>query len=163
MLFRSDLSIDGFKVSGSAFYMKGMRRIHHGTMLVNADLKRLSESLKATDETFKKRFLKSKSIASTPSKVVNLKSLRPNITVADVTNAIVDAYYKTCEYQVEFMEMDEVIKAHAPIVEQHKMRHASWQWVFGETPNFTYQAASGQIYDVSNGKVTPEGDINLII
>ncbi len=159
---RKDLSIDGYKISGSAFYMKGMRRIHHGTLLIDADLERLSNSLKASDENFKKRFLKTKSIASVPSQVMNLKTLIPELTVADVINAIVDVFYKSSDYQVDVMAMDEVIKAHEPIVEKHKARHASWQWVFGETPNFTFQSATGQIYEVSNGKVTPEGDINLI-
>jgi lipoate-protein ligase A len=42
---RSDIVVDGFKVSGNAAYIKGDVHLLHGTILVNSDLKNLYNAL----------------------------------------------------------------------------------------------------------------------
>jgi lipoate-protein ligase A len=42
---RHDITIDNKKVSGSAFKIVSNRSYHHGTMLIDADLSRLSKYL----------------------------------------------------------------------------------------------------------------------
>lgn len=152
---RKDLSIGGKKVSGSAFYLKGMRRLHHGTLLVDVDLDSLWKSLKVNDESFKSRFTGSKSIPSVPSPVVNLRQLNPEIQVPDVVNAIVDTYYAENAYKVECLTMREVFKAHELAISNLMKKHASWEWVFGETPNFTYKGDDDTLYEFVNGTVKP--------
>ncbi|HSN66959.1 MAG TPA: lipoate--protein ligase [Fusibacter sp.] len=152
---RKDLSIGGKKVSGSAFYLKGMRRMHHGTLLVDADLDTLWNSLKVNDESFKSRFIGSKSIPSVPSPVVNLRQLNPDINVPDVVNAIVDTYYAENAYNVEHLTMHEVFEAHELAITNLMKKHASWEWVFGETPNFTYKGEDDTLYEFVNGTVKP--------
>lgn len=159
---RKDLTVNGYKVSGSAFFMKGMRRLHHGTLLIDADLEVLWKSLKVKDESFKERFTQGRAIESVPSPVINLKDLAPEITVSDVTNAIVDVFYTQSHYDVDFLSVSDVIKAHEPTIQSLRDKHASWAWVFGETPNFNYTAEDGVVYEVSGGKVKPDGDINSI-
>lgn len=157
---RKDLAIGGKKVSGSAFYLKGMRRMHHGTLLVDADLETLWNSLKVNDESFKSRFMGSKSIPSVPSPVVNLKQLNPDINVPDVVNAIVDTYYAENAYNVEHLTMHDVFEAHELTITNLMKKHASWEWVFGETPNFTYKGDDDTLYEFVNGTVKPYGIIN---
>lgn len=157
---RKDMSIGGKKVSGSAFYLKGMRRLHHGTLLVDANLDSLWSSLKVNDDAFKSRFTGSRSIPSVPSQVINLKQLNPDIKVPDVVNAIVDTYYAANAYNVAHLTMHEVFEAHEPIITKLIGKHTSWEWVFGETPNFTYLDDDGRQYEFVNGTVKPYGNIN---
>jgi lipoate-protein ligase A len=159
---RKDLTVEGKKVSGSAFYMKGMRRLHHGTLLIDADLDVLWQSLKVKDEAYKNRFSQTRSIVSVPSPVVNLKALAHELRVSDVMNAIVDVFYMANSYEVDTLSVSEVLKAHQPTYQKIKEKHTSWDWVFGETPNFTYEDEMGNFYEISGGKVKPEGDINSI-
>lgn len=159
---RKDLTVDGYKVSGSAFFMKGMRRLHHGTLLVDADLDVLWQSLKVKDETFKRRFKEGRSIESVSSPVINLKDLVPNLMVSDVVNAIVDVFYEHCKYEVDVLSVQDVLTAHEPTAQRLIEKHASWAWIFGETPNFTYIAEEGHVYEIAGGKVMPNGDINSI-
>lgn len=157
---RKDLSVDGKKISGSAFYLKGMRRLHHGTLLIDVDLETLWNSLKVNDDVFKSRFIGSRSIPSVPSQVVNLKQLKPEIKVPDVMNAIVDSFYSANAYGVTNLTMHEVFEAHEPAITKLMNRHASWEWVFGETPNFTFKGEDDNLYEFVNGTVKSTGNIN---
>ncbi len=159
---RKDLTLKGKKISGSAFYLKGLRRLHHGTILVDVDLEKLWKSLKVKDESYKQRFSIGRTIPSVPSPVVNLAEVNPKLKVSDITNAIIDAYYKKNEYEVDLMSIEDVIKAHEPAYQTIKARHASWEWIFGETPSFSYRSEDGVEYQIVNGAVTPTGNINSI-
>lgn len=159
---RKDLTVDGYKVSGSAFFMRGMRRLHHGTLLIDANLDVLWHSLKVKDEAFKKRFKEGRSIESVPSPVINLKDLVPSLTVSDVTNAIVDVFYEHNQYEVDVQSVTDILTAHEPTFQQLMEKHSSWSWIFGETPNFTYALEDGTVFEFAGGKVTPSGDINSI-
>lgn len=159
---RKDLTLKDKKISGSAFFLKGLRRLHHGTLLVNTDLETLWKSLKVKDEGYKQRFSLGRTIPSVPSPVVNLSQYNPGLKVSDITNAIVDVYYKQNDYNVETLSIDDVINAHEPTFNTIRTRHASWQWIFGETPNFAYRGEDGTEYQIVNGAVTPTGNINSI-
>jgi len=152
---RKDMSVDGKKVSGSAFYLKGMRRMHHGTLLVDADLDTLWNSLKVNDDVFKSRFIESRSIPSIPSPVINLKQLNPDIKIPEVVNAIVDAYYSENAYNVTILTIQEIFEAQEPAISKLIEKHVSWEWIFGETPNFTYRNEDGALYQFVNGTVKP--------
>ena len=69
---RKDLLLDGLKVSGNAFYLKGNRRLHHGTLLVNTDENFIWKVLKKGAEN-----IESKGISSVTSKVTTLESANP--------------------------------------------------------------------------------------
>lgn len=159
---RKDLTLSGKKISGSAFYLKGLRRLHHGTILVDVDLEKLWKSLKVKDESYKQRFSIGRTIPSVSSPVVNLAQVNPKLKVSDITNAIIDAYYKKNEYEVDLLSIEDVIKAHEPAYQTIKARHASWEWIFGETPSFSYRSEDGVEYQIVNGAVTPTGNINSI-
>lgn len=159
---RKDLSIKGDKVSGSAFYMKGMRRLHHGTLLIDADLEILWKCLKVKDENYKQRFTETRSIESVGSPVSNLNHFVEDLKVKDVMNAIIDTFYEANTYEVDHLSIQDVTQANEQQFLKFKNRHMSWEWVFGETPDFTYRDAHGKVYEISRGALKPEGNINSI-
>ncbi len=159
---RKDMSIHGEKVSGSAFYLKGMRRLHHGTLLVDSDLEILWNCLKVKDESYKNRFTETRSIASVGSPVVNLSQFVNHLKVSDVINAIVDVFYANSAYEVQTISIHEVIRAHQSQFLKLKSRHNSWDWIFGETPDFNYCDEQGNVFEISGSTVKPYGNINSI-
>jgi lipoate-protein ligase A len=152
---RNDLVADGRKFSGNAFRHSRGNSLHHGTLLVNSDLARLSAYLAAPDAE-----IETKAIASVRSAVVNLSELAPELT----TNTLVDTL--TREFADRYSD-NEVIVADsgdgwstsdtaagathalapgwfpsAAAREAEKERLTSWEWLFGHTPTFrrTYRA-----------------------
>ncbi|WP_434309537.1 lipoate--protein ligase [Hominifimenecus sp. rT4P-3] len=69
---RNDVTIDGRKFSGNAFYQTGDHCYHHGTLLVNTDGEKMARYLNVSSSK-----LKSKGVASVRSRVVNLAELLP--------------------------------------------------------------------------------------
>ncbi|MCL2349649.1 MAG: lipoate--protein ligase, partial [Planctomycetaceae bacterium] len=64
---RNDVTINGLKISGNAQYKRKGRLLHHGTVLFNTDLERLSEVLNVSPQ--KKQ---SNAVASIRSRVTNV-------------------------------------------------------------------------------------------
>lgn len=155
---RKDLTFNTQKVSGSAFFMKGLRRLHHGTLLVHANLDVLSKSLKITDDHFQKRFIQTRSIVSVPSKVTNLSDHLPKLKTSDVVNAIVNQYYISQNYDIETESICDIISKHQLTIQQSMQKHRSWSWVFGETPNFTFINENGKAFDIEGGTVKPSSN-----
>lgn len=84
---KKDLFLDGLKFSGSAFSVNRQSGIHHGTLLIDADLKRLTSVLKKPDFTVLDR-----SIHSRPAKVCNLIDRMPGMTRMGLQQAIMDSH-----------------------------------------------------------------------
>lgn len=158
---RKELKLDGAKVSGSAFYMKGMRRLHHGTLLIDSDLESLWKCLKVKDEVFNARFLESRGVASVSSPVMNLSERVPGLKVNDFLNAVIDVYYQKIGYDVDIISVQEVISANQLMADRIYQRHQSWNWVFGETPPFKVAGTDGVIHEFANPSEMPKGLINI--
>lgn len=74
---RNDVSIDGRKVSGNAFYqLPGGRCIAHGTMLFDVDMERMSGAITPSQAK-----LASKGVASVRSRVTSVQSYLPDMTI----------------------------------------------------------------------------------
>lgn len=83
---RNDLTALGQKFSGNAFYKSGNRAYHHGTILMDADMTRLGRYLSPPAAK-----LKAKGVDSVRSRVVNLRSLAPELTCEALQQALVRA------------------------------------------------------------------------
>jgi len=158
---RKELKLGSAKVSGSAFYMKGMRRLHHGTLLIDSDLEVLWKCLKVKDEVFNARFLESRGVASVSSPVMNLSERVPGLKVSDFLNAVIDVYYQKIGYEVDIISVKEVISANQLMVDRIYQRHQSWDWVFGETPPFKVAGPGGEVFEYVNPSEMPKGSINI--
>lgn len=78
---RKDLWIPGdFKISGTASHLKGMREIHHGTLLFDSDLEQLQMAIQSD-----RKNPALKGVASVPSPVKNIRQYLKERGVADQT------------------------------------------------------------------------------
>ncbi len=84
---RNDVEVNGFKVSGNAYYRGEKNHLHHGTLLVSSNIEKLSEYLTPS----KKKLLK-KGVSSVRSRVKNLKEFGKDITVEKLIFALINAF-----------------------------------------------------------------------
>lgn len=73
---RNDIEVNGYKVSGSAFRFGKDVSLHHGTLLVNTDLNRLTKYL---TPSIKK--MQAKGVSSVRSRVENLSTFCDDLSV----------------------------------------------------------------------------------
>lgn len=84
---RNDILLDGRKFSGNAFYHSGDYRYHHGTLLINVNAEAMARYLSPPPAK-----LASKGVKSVRSRVVNLKSLVPDLTPDRLAVAMEEAF-----------------------------------------------------------------------
>ena len=92
---RSSLTVSGKKVSGTAYGYKRAGALHHGTLLVHADLNALRNALKPAFE-----HIETKAIDSVPAPVANLCDFRPGLRICEVHEALKSAFsavYGSCK------------------------------------------------------------------
>lgn len=122
---RNDITVDGRKISGNAFYYRDTTAYHHGTVLINCDMNKLVDFLQVSMEK-----IVSKGVESVRSRVVNLKEIKPEINVEEtkkaITKAFLDIYGGNGE---EILVEEETVK-------KYYERYASWEWRYGNTPKF---------------------------
>jgi lipoate-protein ligase A len=86
---RNDLTIDGKKFSGNAFYERGGKCFHHGTLLVDVNLKDMGKYLSVSKDK-----LESKGVKSVQSRVANLKEFNEEINIDKLKSILVTSYSK---------------------------------------------------------------------
>lgn len=128
---RNDMLAEGRKFSGNAFYKSGKQAYHHGTLLVNVDMEKLSRYLNPS-----KAKLQAKGVDSVRSRVVNLSELEPSITIPALKKAMVQGFEKVfglpC-HQLILSDTD------MNAIEKLRIRNASWEWNFGQKLPFSIQ------------------------
>lgn len=124
---RNDLLSDGRKFSGNAFCTRKNIRQHHGTLLVSADLTRLSNYLSVDP-----RKLKAKGVKSVRSRVCNLSEIKPELTTDALLEALKIAYRENYgEYRlIEDSDID------AAALKTYIDKQKSDAWRLGNTPRF---------------------------
>ena len=130
---RNDITVDGRKISGNAFYKSGDCCYHHGTILVGADMDHLSRYLQVSREK-----LQSKGVASVRSRVMNLREKCPEITIDGLCEALVSA----------FAEVYGTVPGNLPegFVNPEKLAQrteffSSWDWRYGTRTEMQDQAS----------------------
>ncbi len=122
------------KFSGSAYRETIDRGFHHGTLLLSADLSRLADYLNPDPKK-----LQAKGITSVKSRVINLNTIKPDITHQDVCQAMIAAYSDYYQQDV----IPEVISpqhfTNLPGFEDKFALQSSWDWNFGQTPPFNHR------------------------
>jgi len=124
---RNDITVEGRKISGNAFYRGRNGRFQHGTILVSVDMEKMSRYLSPS-----KAKLASKGVASVRSRVANLSEIRPGIGVAEVKEALRRVF------QQEFGEAGILEPDALPAKRLAELRekYASRDWVYGKSPAF---------------------------
>ena len=121
------LTATGEKFSGNAFRFNNNVALHHGTILISADFSRLGRYLAPSQMK-----LEAKGVKSVVSRVTNLGTQNPALTVETMKQALMEAFEE--EYGAyEPHSWDLIDKAK---LEQKRQTYASWDWKFGATPAF---------------------------
>lgn len=125
---RNDIvSHTGAKLSGNAFRHMSHASMHHGTILVSADMSALSRYLNPSPEK-----LRAKGVDSVRARVANLTDYLPGLTIGEVMEAVRTAY--ALEYG-EYRILEEAALP-AAALEEKRARYASWDWNKGAAPPF---------------------------
>lgn len=123
---RNDLTTLGRKFSGNAFIHEENTHLHHGTLLLNADITKISDYL-----TVSHKKLDNKGFDSIRSRVINLSEINPSIRPATVIQLTVEAL-KSEGIPVAHKEIniDELSS------DVYKEKYMSHQWNYGECAAF---------------------------
>ena len=126
---RNDLLAQGCKFSGNAFYHSRGHAYHHGTLLVDADMEKLSRYL-----TPSKAKLESKGVASVRSRVVNLKELSPTLTVSLLERYMEEAFCRVYGFTAEPLVFSEDARKQ---IEETAKTLSGWEWLYGQKLPFS--------------------------
>lgn len=130
---RNDITIDGRKFSGNAFYQSKGFCYHHGTLLLDVDKEQMSGYLNVSKEK-----LQSKSVDSVRSRVVNLKELNPDITVKQLEKNLLKAFSSVYGCEAEPLEDGRLDWGQ---IQESEQKFASWEWKYGRKIPFQYSAS----------------------
>ena len=123
---RNDILAAGRKFSGNAFYKNGKTAYHHGTLLIGADMDKLSRYLNPS-----KAKLSAKGVDSVRSRVGNLRELNGSITIDAMKAALTASFSTVYGGSVEKIE----ISPCSDLLE----RYEGWDWNFGQKLPFTFE------------------------
>ena len=127
---RNDLLAEGKKFSGNAFFHSQGHAYHHGTLLVNADMDKLSRYL-----TPPKAKLEAKGVSSVRSRVTNLKDLCPNITIDLLKDHMKLSFCQVYGLEAAPMELDHTALSE---IERSAGSLGDWQWCYGPRLPFSF-------------------------
>lgn len=127
---RNDLLVEGRKFSGNAFYHRNGNAYHHGTLLVSADMEKLSRYL-----TPPKAKLEAKGVASVRSRVANLTEFVPELTCDELRKYMAQAFTEV--YGLPCCELTLSGEAAAEISNTAEQL-SSWEWLFGSRLPFSF-------------------------
>ena len=128
---RNDILAQGRKFSGNAFYKNGRQAYHHGTLLVDADMEKMTRYLNPS-----KAKLQSKGVDSVRSRVINLRELNPDISIPALKQALAASFSQVYGLPVSplpigLLDTDAVDRLYA--------RNRSWDWNFGLKMPFSFE------------------------
>src|SRR5574344_2899912 len=132
---RNDVTVDGRKFSGNAYYDNGTNCMHHGTLLLTSSAESIEKYL-----TVSKAKLEAKGVDSVKSRVTVLSEYEPSITIATMKAALVKAAQEV--FCVQNVEKQNVEKLHAgdqntKTVDEYEQKFSSWNWRYGKKFPFT--------------------------
>lgn len=124
---RNDITANGKKFSGNAFYYAKGKSYHHGTLLINADKEKVSQYL-----TPPKAKLQSKGVKSVGARVINLSELSPALTCKGMQDNLLQAFSEMFALPVERVES---VDMHT--VDVLASAYGEWDYIYGKTVDFS--------------------------
>ena len=132
---RNDIEVNGQKISGAAFKHSRDRSLHHGTLLLDVDLKALDKYL-----TPNKLKMESKGVSSVAARVVNLVSIVPDIThprICDAIQTSFKSFHNINDTSCNIEYIDETFVNKNVEVAGIMSSLLDWDWRFGKEPEFS--------------------------
>jgi lipoate-protein ligase A len=131
---RSDIFVEGRKISGNAQYATATRMFSHGTLLFDTDV---GEMLRAINPRRVK--IESKAVQSVRSAVANIRELLPrDMTIDDLKAALLRGLFG--DSPCPALELTAEDWAEIEAIAQ--MRYNLWDWNFGRSPQFNVQKSA---------------------
>lgn len=121
---RNDLTLEGRKFSGNAFYRNDRGTIVHGTMMYDVNIEKLVRSLNPDNEK-----LISKGIASVRQRVINLKPYLNGMSREELMTYL---------EQTINMPIPELTPEEQSIIVTFESEYRSDEWIWGNNPRFSY-------------------------
>ncbi|MCK9480077.1 MAG: lipoate--protein ligase [Firmicutes bacterium] len=125
---RNDVLVEGRKISGNAQYLWKNRLLHHGTVLINADLSSLAAALRPDESK-----IQSKGIKSIKSRVANLSEFI-QISTGDFRSGFERAIKAEGGVQDYTLSHDEWNK----VLQLADEKYRTYEWCFGYSPRYSF-------------------------
>ncbi len=129
---KSDIKVDGLKVSGNAEHVYRNRVLHHGTLLFSSAIDSLKNSIRDDKSCYATR-----AVNSNPASVTNLKErLGVFADMDDFTKAIID-YFKA-----EIPELESGSITGQDLREASELaeaRYRQWEWNYAYGPDYVFR------------------------
>lgn len=122
---RNDLTVDGQKFSGHAYYRTGDQCYHHGTLMVDVDMAPLEKYLNVSPLK-----LQAKGVKSVRSRVTNLRNYRPDLTIQRLNQALVEAFGQAYGLPVEELRYEDLDQA---ALAEGQARFSRPEWIYGDS------------------------------
>lgn len=121
---RNDIETCGKKISGNAFYKTRKNCLHHGTLLINADIALAQKYLYT-----KKGKLASKGVQSVKSRIANLSEIKADIDVQTIRKTLKNSFEKIYGREIKKITLSEntKIKKEAEKIESEKYLFGKWK------------------------------------
>lgn len=129
---RNDITLNGLKFSGNAFLQQDGFCLHHGTLLVDVDMQKMSRYLMPSQLK-----LQSKGIASVQARVTNLRAACDALTVEALRSALSVALGKV--YGVD-VDPCLILAPKDSAFRTFEEKYRSKAWVLGQSAGFTCEA-----------------------
>ncbi|MCQ4827359.1 MULTISPECIES: lipoate--protein ligase [Hungatella] len=131
---RNDITAEGRKFSGNAYYETGDFCCHHGTILLSVDKEEMARYLNVSREK-----LKSKSVDSVRSRVTNLCEFVPDLTVRRMGQCLEENFGEVYGLPVRPFPPERMDESEAA---ERTARFASWDWKYGRKIPFSDESAA---------------------
>lgn len=122
---RNDLTAEGGKFSGHAYYQTGDQCYHHGTLMLSVDLSPLERYLNVSPLK-----LQAKGVKSVRSRVVNLRDFRPDLTISQLCQALTDAFCRVYGLPVHPLTQEGLDQT---LLAQSLARFSDPAWTYGDS------------------------------
>lgn len=146
---RNDITIEGKKFSGNAFFERGGKAYHHGTLMVNVVMSDLQKYLNVDIEK-----LKSKSVDSVRARVANLSEFYPGLSIALLKEKLQEALFEVYQVEPQVLKVSELSQEELISRENH---FSSWDFIFGRKILFEYEISKRFLWGDINMKLHVEG------
>ncbi len=153
---RNDIFIGSYKISGNAEHVNNLKKriIHHGTLLYNSNIKKLSNNIRP-----KELNIKTHAVDSVRSPVKNISKIKDLGMTEDFLDKLVKQLQNLLEIsEIELINPNKIIG----VIDLVNSKYKSWEWIFGYTPQFVFTNSNGTTFKIRKGFVIESSDKNSI-
>lgn len=153
---RNDILCQDRKISGNAYWCDEDRMCHHGTILVDTDLKTMYEVLRIDKGKWK-----DKGIASAVSRTINLKEISPTVSIERVKKSLVETFIKSfSDAEIRSFSRLNELDLDRNVLKKIIEKYSSEQWIYEKKiqenmhikNRFSWGCVEGKIY-LENNKI----------